>query len=159
MNKIKQYIAIVIIVLAAALPVAAAATPVTNFGLVDCSKLNYSAQYDCAPGTRPAVGRCSGNGILTFPTWYKNLQCTNGKPAITKATDLWLVALNVIEMMIGAAVYLSVGYVIWGGFKFIISRGDPGKAADARMTILQASIGLGIALASTAIVSFVGSLF
>ncbi len=112
--------------------------------------------------------KCTNHPILTLPSWYKNLECTNEKrsdgtsyqqPQITKLNDIWKIALNVVEALIGTAAYIAVGFVIWGGFKYMKSRGDPGQLVEAKNTITQALIGLGVALASTAIVLFVQSIF
>lgn len=96
---------------------------------------------------------CSAR-ILTFPAWYNGLSCTGGKPKLTKLNDVWKIALNIVEVLIGAAVYIAVGYVMWGGFKYIKSQGDPGKITDARGAILNAIVGLAIALGAVAIVQF-----
>lgn len=145
MNKIKHVITALIILFAALAPITAGATPLTQFG-----------------------AKCTNNPILTFPSWYKGLECTNAErpdgtkyeqPNITELDDIWKIALNVVESLVSAAAYIAVGYVIWGGFKYMKSRGDPGQLVEAKNTITQAVIGLGVALASTAIVLFVQSLF
>lgn len=94
--------------------------------------------------------------ILTFPPWYNKLNCSkDGRPIITELNDIWLIAMNIIEWFIIAAAYLSAGFIIWGGFKYMKSRGDPGKLTEAKTAILQACVGLGITLISVAIVEFV----
>lgn len=97
---------------------------------------------------------CTGS-VLTFPVWYKGLECNGGKPKLTKLNDIWVIALNIVEMLIGAIVYITVGLVTWGGFKYIKSQGDPGKISEAKMAIINAMIGLGVGLAAVAIVRFV----
>lgn len=136
MNKIKHYIVALLVLFTIATPVTVGASPVVQFG-----------------------AKCTNHPILTFPSWYKNLQCDGKQPMITKLTDIWIIALNVVEALIGAAAYVAVGFIMWAGIKYIRSRGDPGKIAEAKTGITQAVIGLGIALASTAIVIYVGSLF
>lgn len=94
--------------------------------------------------------------ILTFPAWYDGLNCDgDGQPKITKLNHIWVIALNLVEMLIGAAAYVAVGYVSWGGFKYMKSQGDPGKISEAKGAILNAVIGLGVALSAVAIVRFV----
>lgn len=94
--------------------------------------------------------------ILLFPAWYKGLDCDDkGHPTAKELNDLWKVALNIVEWLIVAAAYLAVAFITWGGFKYMKSRGEPGKLAEAKTAILQAVIGLGIALISVAIVEFV----
>lgn len=135
MNKIKQLI-ISTFALATVLAPAAAALPQTA--------LQFGAP-------------CRG-AVLTFPTWYRGLNCDAGKPQLTKLNDVWIIALNIVEMLIGAAIYAAVGYITWGGFKYIKSQGDPGKISEAKSAIINASIGLGIGLSAVAIVRFVQGL-
>ncbi|HYG84365.1 MAG TPA: pilin [Verrucomicrobiae bacterium] len=97
--------------------------------------------------------------FLTFPVWYRGLpggdQC---KPQITKISDVWVIALNVTEMLLQAVAYAAVGYIIWGGIRYSISAGDPGKITAAKNTITNAVIGFVIALSSIGIVNFVAGL-
>lgn len=145
MNKIKHFIAVLTLLLIAVTPAFASATPLTQFG---------------AP--------CATKPVLTFSPWYKGLNCTKEKrtdgkeydqPQITELNDIWKIALNIVEWLVGLAAYTTVVFIIWGGFKYMKSRGDPGQLVEAKNTITQAVIGLGVALASTAIVLFVQSLF
>ena len=103
--------------------------------------------------------KCSQNAsdrILLFPAWYKGLDCdSKGHPTANALGDVWVVALNIIEWFIIAASYLAAAFIVWGGFKYIKSRGEPGKLAEAKTAILQAVIGLGLALISVALVEFV----
>lgn len=137
MQKIKHYIATLLVMVTLA-PVVAGATPYTQVA---------------------ALAPCTNKPILTIPSWYKGLQCDGKQPQITQLNDIWKIALNVVEALIGAAAYIAAGFVVWGGFKYMKSQGDPGKLTEAKNAILQALIGLGITLASTAIVIFVGELF
>lgn len=99
---------------------------------------------------------CTGGRVLTFPAWYKGLDCgTDNVPQITNINDIWKIALNIVEMLIITVGYVAVGFIIWAGVKYIKSRGDPAKIVEAKTTLTQAVIGLGVALASVAIVEFV----
>jgi hypothetical protein len=97
-----------------------------------------------------------------LPTWDEYLQtdpaqgnavCNFGFPE-----DIFLVLLAVAEMIVRAAAYVALGVVIFGGFKFMVSRGDPQKIADAKNTIQDAVIGLVIATLSTVIISYVAGI-
>lgn len=61
-------------------------------------------------------------------------------------------ALGLVYLIVGA---LAVGYLIYGGVKYAISAGDPGKIASAKNTITYAIIGLIVAASAYAITSFV----
>lgn len=50
---------------------------------------------------------------------------------------------------------VSVIMVIWGGMKYAVSMGHPKRVKSARDTILNALIGVVIAICSYAIVNFV----
>lgn len=66
------------------------------------------------------------------------------------------IALQILFGIIGA---LAVFFVVYGGFKFVTSQGDPQAVGKARATVLYAVIGLVIAISAEIIVSFViGSL-
>lgn len=96
--------------------------------------------------------------ILTLPCWYSGLDEEDGSPVIKKPQDIWIIVLNFIDMAIQAVGYLAAAFIIWGGFKFLISEGNSDKAAAARKTIINASAGLLLALASVAIIKFVSTL-
>jgi hypothetical protein len=95
--------------------------------------------------------------ILTFPVWYRGL--TDANCEIIQPTNLsnfiWHIVLNVIEIGLQAVIYIAIGFIIYGGFMFLTSAGDPSAAAKARTTILNAVIGLAISIASVAIVNLV----
>lgn len=104
--------------------------------------------YACTPGTK----------ILTLPCWYDGLKLKDSTPVIEKPKDIWTIVINFIEMALQVVGYLAVGFIIWGGFQFMLSDGNVDKAAAARRTIINASAGLILALASVAIIRFIWAL-
>ena len=135
MKKITHYLLSLVALSVLLTPVAGAASPFTQLSAA-----------------------CTGGRVLTFPAWYKGLNCDskNGtNPLITGLNDIWKIGLNIVEMLIIAAGYVAVGFIIWGGVKYIKSRGIPERLVEGKTTIIQAVIGLSIALASVAIVEFV----
>lgn len=107
------------------------------------------------------------NRLLTFPTWYRGLGnstpdgCDIKSPSEVGGLQqfIWRIAFNVLEVMLQLVGYVSVGYIIYGGYKYMTSSGSSDGMAKARTTILNAIIGLGISLFSVAIVNLVaGSL-
>lgn len=114
----------------------------------------------CEPGFIGPVapGACSAcpERVFTFPAWYRGIIDTGTcEIKIVNIMDFVKIPLNAIEILIQAVAYVAVGYVIWGGFKYIKSQGDPGKISEAKTAIINALTGLGIALASVAIVEFI----
>lgn len=104
-------------------------------------------------------GSCSTGGILSFPRWYDNGICSGGKivsPAEMGISKfIWTIVLNIIDMMLYAVGYISLAFVIWGGFKFMLSGDNAAGTASARKTILNAIIGLILSIMSIGIVNIV----
>ncbi len=74
--------------------------------------------------------------------------------------DIVVLALNVLSIAIQVAGYAAVGFVIWGGIRYMLADGESSKIASAKTTILNALVGLLIVLVAIAIVNFVvGILF
>ncbi len=110
-------------------------------------------------------------GII--PKWYKYLPYEpKGAPSrcainIDFAQDgfraLLPAGLAVMEIMLAIAGLVAVGFVIYGGFQYVLSQGDtgggnnPGKVANAKNTILNALIGTVVVLIASASVSFIGN--
>lgn len=100
----------------------------------------------------------SGN-FFGFPTWYKylepsfsggecnlNIQFPESIPAILFA---------VFEILLRIVGIISVVFITYGGFQYLTSTGEPDKAKNARTTIVNALIGLMIAMLATVIVNLV----
>lgn len=66
---------------------------------------------------------------------------------------------TIIVSLLILASLLALFYLIWGGFKWIISGGDKTKVQNARDTIVGAIVGLIITFLSFYILSFVLQLF
>jgi hypothetical protein len=76
----------------------------------------------------------------------------NGLPHTPATHSEIQVVLNIIIGIIGA---LSLLFITIGGFRYILSQGDPQGISKAKGTILYALIGLVIAVVAEAIVAFV----
>lgn len=112
---------------------------------------------------------CHGGGFLGFPTWYKylktretqvdvagSIQCS---PHLTKLSDIWLIALAVVEILLRVVVLLAIIYVLIGGIKYINSRGNADKVSSAKSTIIDALTGLIIAIIAISLINFIGRQF
>ncbi len=116
---------------------------------------------------------CPGGSFFGFPKWYKYL---NGKrsivegqrvctPELTGLNDVWLIVLAIIEILLRVAVVVAVMFVIVGGIKYITASGQsggggsPDKIGTAKKTVIDALIGLIIAVSATAVVSFIAGTF
>lgn len=99
------------------------------------------------------------SNFLSFPTWYRGL-CKQGTDEIkinggSPATIVFTIALNLLDIALRIVGILAVGYVIYGGFRYITSRGSPDDTKKAQDILLKAIIGLVIAMLSTVAVGFV----
>ncbi|MDB5166993.1 MAG: hypothetical protein JWN26_138 [Candidatus Saccharibacteria bacterium] len=112
---------------------------------------------------------CSAS-FLTFPTWYRGLvhvkqttpgtyECVINQPKSGELSPfIWHIVLNCIEIGLQIVGYLTAGFILWGGFLFLTSQGSPDAAAKARKTILDATIGLGISIASIAVINLLSGI-
>jgi hypothetical protein len=90
-------------------------------------------------------------GLVTFIG--KDIGRGSGAIPTTQATsDALQHILNIGFIIIGA---LAFFVIVLAGFRYVISRGDPSKIADARRQILYGALGLIVAALASAIVNFV----
>lgn len=100
------------------------------------------------------------SGLLTFPAWYDGV--TEGcevviEPGENGVRDFVLtVSLNIVEMILQLVGYIAFGFIIYGGYKYMISAGSSDGMTKARKTITNAVVGLLISIFSVAIVNLVG---
>jgi hypothetical protein len=130
----------------------------------------------------------SGISFLGIPPWYKYLpgkvdgstekqNTTIDKNTGTKVdgscipqlnkegsnggidlVSIWLIGLAVVEILLRLAGMITVGMVIFGGFKFITSQGNSDATKNARGTIINAFIGLVITIIAAISVNFIAVL-
>lgn len=98
--------------------------------------------------------------LLTFPAWYRgvvddNCDINDPNKAGGLAKFIWTIVLNVIETLLQLVGYISVGFIIAGGFKYMTSAGSPDGMVRARKTILNAIIGLALSMFSVGIVNVI----
>lgn len=106
--------------------------------------------------------------ILGLRPWYSGLleeekiatdafeqeTCTVRKPKEGELPSyVWRIILNVSADLALVVGYAAIIFVIFGGYKYIMSTGDPGKTKEAKTIITNALIGLIIALLATVIVN------
>ena len=107
----------------------------------------------------------NSNRILGFPTWYKYLNPTFDDAIkecrldfdLKNPGDFGKVVLAITEILLRVGGIAAVGFVLYGGFSFIVSQGDPQKSVAARRTILNALIGIVIAGIAVFIVQIVAT--
>lgn len=106
---------------------------------------------------------CKGNFFGLTP-WYEylklNSKCEvvnfNIFPSGGETSDVPLILLAVTDSLLRLAGMVAVAFVIYGAFQYVTSQGEPERSARAQSTILNALIGLAVALIAVAAISFVG---
>lgn len=68
-------------------------------------------------------------------------------------SNIWIIAGNIATDIAVIATYLIIGYVIYGGYLYTFSGGDPNKIATGKKAILHAFIGLAITMSANVIIS------
>ena len=110
------------------------------------------------PGDPDVVNQpCQTQSFLTFPAWYRGIvgsDCSILSPTEVGgiANFIWMIALNVIEMLLRLTGFAAVFFIIYGGYKYMISAGSSEGIVGAKKTITNAVIGLVISIAAVAIV-------
>lgn len=102
-----------------------------------------------APTTSAADYSCRYFAGLT--SWDCNVGEINSEDSLT--SNIAQIATNILTDITVIAAYLVLGYVIYGGYLYMFSSGDPGKAAAGKKTLTQAFIGLAIVLSAYTIFS------
>lgn len=109
---------------------------------------------------QPTFAACNER-LLTFPTWYNGVVDDNCEVKIATGNDgvqkfVLTVGLNIVEMILQLVGYIAVGFIIYGGYKYMISAGSSDGMTKARKTITNAVVGLLISIFSVAIVNVIG---
>ena len=61
----------------------------------------------------------------------------------------------IVELFLRFAALLAIGMIVWAGIQFISSQGEADGVAKAKQTMINALMGLLLAVIATAAVSFV----
>lgn len=117
--------------------------------------------------TTVSAGTCGGGTIVAMPAWYDGLCGPDGKsigsPKQFVSNDdktgigkfATIIAMNIVTILLYVVGYVSLAFIIWGGFKYMISGDSSNGTSAAKTTILNAVIGLIISIMSIAIVKFI----
>lgn len=109
----------------------------------------------------------AGDSSIPFlPKWYKYLdtefvegQGVGGEGSCNVQfnwrEDIPAILLAVFEILLRVVGLISVIFVIYGGFQYLITTGEPEKAKNARTTIINALVGMIVAMLATVIVNLI----
>jgi len=109
----------------------------------------------------PQASAACDDSVLGIPPWYRGLtnsDCSIKSPSPTEnglQIFIWTIVLNVIEMALVITAYIAVFFILYGGFQFIVGGSNPDAVSRARKTILNAVIGLIVAMSAIAINKFI----
>ena len=98
------------------------------------------------------------SSFFGLPYWYTYLNVTappGCTPQIQGLNDIWLIVAAIIEIALRIAAIVAVVFIIYGGFGYVTSQGDPEGTAKAKSTLVNALIGLAVAVMAAVIVSFI----
>jgi uncharacterized membrane protein YuzA (DUF378 family) len=87
------------------------------------------------------------------------VNCLNGDPSC----DTGLPTINatsnetqqILQVLFGILAVIAILFVVIGGLRFVLSRGNPEDSSKARSTIIYALVGLAIALSAEGLITFV----
>lgn len=104
--------------------------------------------------------------FLGIPPWYRGLtEEKDGDCVIVSPDDvggisnfIWRIVLNGIQMAVSLLAYVTVFFVIYGGFLYLTGGAVPAQLEKAKKTLLNAVIGLVICLSAIALTNLVFSI-
>lgn len=88
---------------------------------------------------------------------FTDFQNPSGAGILDIHSPLLLIVLAVLDDLIRVAALVAVGYVIYGGIQYVTSQGSPDSTRRAQQTIINALIGVTLAILAAAIVGFIGN--
>jgi hypothetical protein len=117
-----------------------------------------------------AADGCAKPTFFGLVPWYQYLNLAKdsaGVCAITNFNDstkvlggqspFLLIALAILDDLIRVAALVAVGYVIYGGITYTTSQGAPDMTKKAQQTIINALIGVVVAILAASAVAFIGN--
>jgi hypothetical protein len=113
-----------------------------------------------------AADACVKGGFFGLVPWYKYRETDPSTceikdfivlPDPDHASSIPLVLLAIVDDLLRIAGLVAVAFVIYGAIKYTTSEGNPDQANSARHTVINALVGLVVAIMGVAFVSFVGN--
>lgn len=104
--------------------------------------------------------------FLTFRPWYyglvkegsatcelKDINVEGGTTGeeIELTAFIWTIILNILSILFNLVGYLALGFIIYGGYLYLLAKGDPAKIAKGKNTVIRALIGLVVCILATLI--------
>jgi hypothetical protein len=100
---------------------------------------------------------CTNQSLI--PDLYDGMRNSSCEVEITRLGQVLTLAGNIISILMFIAAAVAIGFIIVGGFTYITSSGDPSGIKKAKDTIVNAVVGLVIAMVSFGVVRFITGQF
>lgn len=112
-----------------------------------------------ADGAGGGCGTGTDDYFFGLPTWYRGLPCENGVIKLSGSDTLnsvvYTIALNIADAAVRIAGVVAVGFIIYGGYMYVLAQGDKSRLETAKKTLQTAIIGLVITVMSSALIGFI----
>lgn len=110
------------------------------------------------------AGQCPDTTFLGLVPWYHyinlnpNCEFDASHPfeLLGSHSDLLLILVAIVDDLMRIIGLVAVIFVIYAGIKYMTSQGAPDQTAQAQSTLINALIGLAIALVAIPTISFIG---
>lgn len=101
------------------------------------------------------TNKCSGRHFMGLRAWYDNVAavCEGRQPKDAEEirSIVWLIVLNLVTLALQVVGYVCVGFVVWGGYQYMLSRGESSRVMSGKKTITNALIGLALCMTASLI--------
>lgn len=139
---------------------------IISLGLILSSAVGVAVATPSPALAADSVADCE-RSVFMIPPWYRGLvadaDCNLKSPSDMgdegMSSFIWTIALNLLQAAFVIAGYVSVGFIIRGGFKYMTTTGDPSGMSASKLIIKNAIIGLIISMAAAMIVNAVAGMF
>lgn len=111
-----------------------------------------------------SAAACGDQSLFGIPAWFNHLTVTeNGSCSVKNPGNgpndlskfIWTIALNILQAALVIVAYVTIFFLLKGGFMYMTAAGASDKMVSAKKTITNAVIGLIIALLAASIVNAV----
>lgn len=109
----------------------------------------FSPNIESAHAAGRKLGDCTP--LLGLVPWDCNFSEPTNQDELSNG--IWTIVTNIATDITVIAAYLILGYVIYGGYQYIFSAGDPNKVTSGKNTLAHGFIGLGIVMSANLIMS------
>lgn len=145
-------------------------------GIIMAGALVQPAWAADPAGTQGAEPACSDKTFLFFKPWYAGICTGSGKDTelmpvcekdaadcksvhgdnyVSLATFVWTIVLNVLFDLTLVIGYLAMMMMVYGGYQYIMSQGDPAKMAKGKKTLVTAVTGVVLGLSASVLVNVI----